>query len=86
MTSVVTWKMEARRVIREALAEADERGLDRDATIALVDSRYPFGERKRHPYKVWLEARRALVTKPARPLTPSSVVNFWNLPKEEAGS
>ena len=79
-----TWREEAQAVIREALAEADARKLDRAATIKLVDSRYPFGERKRHPYKAWLKVRRELVTKPPRPLTPSSIIDFWNLPKEDA--
>lgn len=55
------WKDTAERVIRKAMAEAKEQGLDFEATTKLVDSRYPFGERAYHPYKMWLKVRRDLL-------------------------
>ena len=56
-----TWKDHARTVILAAIAEATAQGLSNEATVKLVDSRYPFGERKHHPYKQWLAARRELL-------------------------
>jgi hypothetical protein len=55
------WRDRAEQAIRTALAEAEAQGLDDKATVALVDSRYPFGKRERHPYQMWLKARRELV-------------------------
>lgn len=51
-------------------------------TLKLIDSRYPFGERKCWPYRVWLEVRRDLVTQPSATAlglssTPDAVKNFW---------
>lgn len=57
----MNWKNHARSVIVNALSEAKEQGLDDAATLRLVDSRYPFGPRECHPYKMWLAARRELV-------------------------
>lgn len=64
-----TWRATARRVILKALADAREQGLDAKATLVLVDSRYPFGQRAYHPYKMWLSERKNLVTNPAAPET-----------------
>lgn len=55
------WRTHAEKVIRKALAEAKVLGLDERKTLALVDSRYPFGERAYHPYQMWLKVRRELV-------------------------
>lgn len=56
-----TWRTHAEAVIRQALADAAEQGLDEAATVRLVDSRYPFGMRKYHPYTMWLKVRSELV-------------------------
>lgn len=55
------WRDHAEHVIRKALAEAEAQGLDEASTLALVDSRYPFGVREYHPYQMWLKVRRELV-------------------------
>lgn len=55
------WRDHAERVITKALAEAEAQALDDQAALALVDSRYPFGERAYHPYQMWLKVRRELV-------------------------
>lgn len=55
------WRDHAEHVVKKALAEAEAQGLDEKATLALVDSRYPFGERAYHPYQMWLKVRRELV-------------------------
>jgi hypothetical protein len=55
------WRTHAEKVITKALAEAEAQALDEKATLALVDSRYPFGERAYHPYQMWLKVRRELV-------------------------
>ena len=54
------WYAHAASVIRRALAEAEAQGLDAAATQRLVDAAYPFGERRYHPYAMWLRARRDL--------------------------
>lgn len=61
---MATWREHARVVILQALQEAQAQGLDQKATLALIDSRYPFGERAYHPYKAWLSERRRLVVSP----------------------
>lgn len=62
------WKQRAVDVIQQALADAKTQNLNEADTLKLVDSRYPFGNRAMHPYKVWLAVRRELVTKtPASP-------------------
>ena len=55
------WRNHAEHVIKAALAEAEAQGLDEKATLALVDIKYPFGERAYHPYQMWLKVRRELV-------------------------
>lgn len=64
MADDTSWRTIARRVILKALEDAKAQGLDPKATLALVDSRYPFGVRDYHPYKMWLSERRKLVTHP----------------------
>jgi len=39
----------------------------RDEVLAVVDAAYPFGERKHHPYKAWLEERKLLIEALMRP-------------------
>lgn len=61
MGAVSPWRAHAEKVITKALAEAEAQGLDDKATLALVDSRYPFHMREYHPYQMWLKVRRELV-------------------------
>lgn len=49
-----TWRATARAVIQQALEEAERQGLSPEATKAYTNSRYPFGAREHHPYKIWL--------------------------------
>lgn len=62
MRCVSPWRQEAEQVIRDALAEAQSLGLNPQATLRLVDGRYPFGPRANHPYDIWLDVRAKLVT------------------------
>lgn len=59
-----TWYELAANAIRVELVIAGQLGLDESATLARVDSAYPFGVRAYYPYKAWLKARRDLVTGP----------------------
>lgn len=56
------WHDLAVAAIREAIA-----GLPADAPIEertkIVDAAYPFGERKYHPYKVWLQVRKEYLSR-----------------------
>lgn len=50
------WRKTARAVIeRVRVANLDKTPSER---LALIDAAYPFGERKYHPYKIWLAERR----------------------------
>jgi isocitrate dehydrogenase kinase/phosphatase len=49
----MNWRAKARAVIRQVMADhpkADPKELRR-----LISEAYPFGERKYHPYKIWLD-------------------------------
>ena len=67
MSSRSRWYAHAASVIRRALAEAEAQGLDTEATQRLVDAAYPFGERRYHPYTMWLRARRDLLRRGGTP-------------------
>lgn len=47
------WRMRARAAVAEALKQAPA-GLDGPALRKHISTFYPFGERRFHPYKVWL--------------------------------
>jgi len=55
------WRDIARASVQKALDEAKDQGLGPEATQALVNDRYPFGQREYYPYKVWLEERKKLL-------------------------
>lgn len=75
-----TWREIARAVILKAIDEARAQGMDVEATRAHVDAAYPFGERKYHPYKMWLsERKRLLSTDPAQPQKPGSTSDLEKL-------
>jgi hypothetical protein len=52
------WRASARKVIEQAIADASAEGLDAEATLKLIDSRYPFGFRDLWPYQMWLKERK----------------------------
>ena len=61
-----TWRDIARPIIEKVIANhsGDEKALKK----ALLDA-YPFGERKYHPYKIWLdEIKRQTGTKKQKPV------------------
>lgn len=47
------WRRAAREAIRNAIAESAGKS-DQEIRKAIRDA-YPFGERKYHPYKIWLD-------------------------------
>lgn len=55
------WRRWAREAIDQAVAEAEKQGLDRAATLKLIDDAYPFGQRKMWPYAKWLQERRITI-------------------------
>lgn len=64
MSNASKWRTESRRIIEETIDTALELepGLREDlrSLFALVTKAYPYGPRKWHPYKIWLdEVRRA---------------------------
>lgn len=50
---VSRWRVGARQVIAQVLRETT--GQDYGAVRAALRDAYPFGERRRYPYKVWCE-------------------------------
>lgn len=57
------WRAKAKQVIRQVMADhpkADPKELRR-----LVSEAYPFGERKYHPYRIWLDEVNRQLKNPA---------------------
>lgn len=58
----MSWLETAERYIREAHEK-----VPKDATLKermkIIDAAYPFYERKYHPYKQWLKARKSYLNK-----------------------
>lgn len=75
------WRKTARAVVTQALADAAEHNLDEQQTRRLISSRYPFGQRQYHPYKIWLdEVKRGLApaiqaAQAARPVFGGAIVD-----------
>lgn len=46
------WRLTARQVIGQVIAQNPE--LSGERLRAAVSDAYPFGDRARHPYKIWL--------------------------------
>lgn len=51
-----TWRERARPIIQQILQDTAGKE-EKEITKALYDA-YPFGERKYHPYKIWLDEIR----------------------------
>lgn len=51
------WRLRARHVIREVIAENPDLREDPEAMLRKIDDAYPFGMRKYTPYKEWLAER-----------------------------
>lgn len=56
-----TWRDEARRVAAKAWEDGKARGLEGPALKKFISARYPFGQRARHPYKIWLDVTRKIM-------------------------
>lgn len=56
------WRGRSERVIAEVHASLPINA-DLKARAAAVDAAYPFGERRWHPYKIWLQERRKYLMK-----------------------
>jgi hypothetical protein len=72
------WRKESREIIARLLEDCKACGYD-EATIkkALHDA-YPFGERKYHPYKIWLsEIQRQRGTKKGIGKTAANKLDEW---------
>ena len=70
------WSDQAKVVIEKVIQS--ERDNNPDITTAALEAKvrdaYPFGERRHHPYRVWLsEVQKRFPQKP----TPEHVKNFW---------
>ncbi|MDB9513903.1 hypothetical protein PN499_22135 [Kamptonema animale CS-326] len=53
---VSQWRISAQIVIKKAIDNCPSR--DKAEIRKAIDSAYPFGERKYHPYKIWLSVRK----------------------------
>jgi hypothetical protein len=53
------WRRRAQTVMLGVIEETQ--GQPFAAIVAAVDRAYPFGLRKHHPYKIWLDERRKLI-------------------------
>lgn len=69
------WRQEVERIIDETRAEfPDAKG---NELKRVLRSRYPFGERKYHPYKIWLSAVNEACNNPYKPVTQMSLRDYW---------
>jgi hypothetical protein len=50
------WRLAAREAIQRAIASVEDGDLVKIKKS--IDASYPFGQRKYHPYKIWLDERR----------------------------
>lgn len=55
---MATWREIARRTIERTADAAAAEGLTESETLTRIDAAYPFGERRYHPYQVWLSERK----------------------------
>lgn len=55
------WRMSARGRMFAVARKYPDLVADDDALLKAIDKAYPFGERRHHPYKCWLEERRLLI-------------------------
>lgn len=55
------WRRTARSIIVKALQEGRAQGLAGKPLEKFVSERYPWGERRMHPYKIWLNEFALLV-------------------------
>jgi hypothetical protein len=58
MATTSKWRLAARRILRETLADARVRGLDDKETLKVVAQAYPWGDRSGHVYQMWLKERK----------------------------
>lgn len=63
------WRAQARQAIYDADATVPD-GADTKTRKRIIDAAYPFGQRKYHPYKMWLK-ERALYLEQCEPQTAS---------------
>ena len=56
MGSVKSWRDHARPIVARVLEKT--KGQDEKAIRAALFEAYPFGQRKYHPYKIWLDEIR----------------------------
>ena len=57
------WARHADAVIQRVIDDCAEKGAPLDETIKAIDAAYPFGERKRWPYKAWLAQRKKAIAR-----------------------
>jgi hypothetical protein len=65
------WRAHARRVITEVLAALPGSATEAQKRKA-IRAAYPFGERKMHPYKMWLAEVRAALGRRPNPLVAAA--------------
>ena len=71
-----SWRKSAREVITKVVEENPDASIEE--LRKLVSDAYPFGERKYHPYKMWLSAVKELLSYDGKRLvTKSDVRNMW---------
>lgn len=83
--SASQWREHARDVIEQAIAQAKALKLDEKATRRLISDVYPFGVRKYHPYRIWLdEVKRALAVRARRqpPVFGGAIVDTHDYNKQ----
>lgn len=80
----MSWKEKAERVIAEEYRAICASGIaDQKDILRLINTSYPFGQRKYHPYKQWLAARREFIAKTWPVKSPKPVFGAGELFEEK---
>lgn len=77
----MTWREDCRPIIAKVLA--DNKGKTEKELKKLLQNAYPYGERARHPYKIWcdeIKCQRGL--KKSKYITDSNQIDLLDLIKE----
>ena len=75
-----SWHDRAQRVIAKAIEAGEAAKEPWPMILKRIDAAYPFGERKYHPYKQWLKARKQVIMQHENPPPPKDPDWFLKSP------
>lgn len=73
MARTSRWRRASRIVIEKVMKENPD--ASKEELRKLLSAAYPFGQRKHHPYKMWLDECRKVLGRPA--VRNRSIRHYW---------